>query len=619
MQTTRRYLALAASMGALAVLGSGCGGDSSRPPTPMTYTLSGAVTGPWVEGVTVALGGAATATDTTSSTGAYSFANLGAGTYTVTPSLAGYTYSPASPTVTITSANATQSFTAASASPSYRISGTVSYGGTGTGRIYIGAFWTNCTGCSPVAGTSISAPGPFTVRGLGNGSYQLVAWRDFIGQGARNATDPTGSSGTLTIASANLAGVALTLTDPAPPTPQTPTGLGVFPGNNGAVLFWDTIRDANGVEAATAYKIYWGTDAAASNQAPVIVPAKDDGVYIQGNVVNLSSYYYKVSSLVGASESAASGVVGPVTIGAIPGANVLSGTVTFPGTATGPLFAGVFDQTAGVMRATKIASPMSPTAYTVTGIPSGSNYFAFAILDQNGNGLIDAGDVHNIGSGGGNQTIAITGATTHNVTLSGANASVLMGTQHERQLGVPGSDSYGIRSRVSALVKLPVAVTLYSGSNVAVPADIARYYDFEIGWGQGSARPNVGDAYGFKIWYSDGTSELKSGAVSAVLDSFAQTITATPTPSANTPTFSWAAPASPPASYMYYLQLYGPGGANWWYPRDSGMPSTQLSVQYNADGNASPASLVTGTTYNWSVTVQDQNQNRASVQTTYTP
>ena len=52
-----------------------------------TYTLSGGVTGPWTEGITVALGGDASATTTTSAAGAYSFQGLYAGTYTVAPSL----------------------------------------------------------------------------------------------------------------------------------------------------------------------------------------------------------------------------------------------------------------------------------------------------------------------------------------------------------------------------------------------------------------------------------------------------------------------------------------------------------------------------------------------------
>jgi hypothetical protein len=598
------------------VSGANVTGQNFTSSAAPTYTLSGAVTGPWVENVTVSLGGDASATTHTNSSGAYSFQGLYAGSYTVAPSLAGYTYTPSGPTVTITAADATQNFTASADVASYSVSGTVSYGGSKVGRVYIGVVSNNCGGCSPLAGTSISAPGPFTVRGLGSGDYMLVAWRDAIGYGARNATDPQGSSATVTIVSADATGVTIALADPAAPTPHTPTGLGVFPGNNGAVLFWDSVTDASNTEAVTAYKIYWGTDAAASNQPPITVPAMNDAVYIQGNVTNGTSYYYRISSLVEATESAASGVVGPVIIGAIAGGNTLSGSVTFPGAATGPMYVGAFDQNAGVMRATRIASPTSPQAFTVTGIPSGSNYFVFAILDQNNNGLIDAGDLSNT-NGGGNQAIAITGATTQNVTLSGANADVRVATQHQIQEGVTGSDSYYIQSRVSGLVKLPVAVTLYSGLGAPVPVDVAKYFDFETFLGM-NGRPNAGDTYGFKVWYSDGTSELKSGTISAVLDSFAQNLTVTPTPSSTVPTFSWSAPASPPTSYVYHLSLYGPS-ASWFYPQNNGMPSTQLTVQYNFDGNANPSSLVTGTTYYWSVVVQDQNDNQASILTAYTP
>jgi VCBS repeat-containing protein len=43
-------------------------------------------------------------------------------------------------------------------------------------------------------------------------------------------------------------------------------------------------------------------------------------------------------------------------------------------------------------------------------------------------------------------------------------------------------------------------------------------------------------------------------------------------------------------------------------------------VQYNVDGQASPnAALVSGSTYNWSVTVQDADGNQAKTETTYTP
>lgn len=318
---------------------------------------------------------------------------------------------------------------------------------------------------------------------------------------------------------------------------------------------------------------------------------------------------------VGTTESAVSAVFGPVTIGPATGPNILTGSVTFPGTATGPLYVGAFDMSTGTMRAARIASPTRPQFYTVTGIPAG-DYFVFAIVDMNDNGVVDGGDLSNTREDG--QVVPIDVATTQDVTLSNANAGVRIATSHQIQQGVPGSDFYAIRSRVAGRVKLPVAVTLYSGPNAAVPADIARSWDFDLWSGLGSTRPAAGDAYRFKVWYSDGTSELKSGSVSGVLDSFAESLSVTPTPSANVPTFNWAAPASPPASYTYRLSLDGPG-ASWWYPQDAGMPSTQTSVQYNVDGRASPSSLVMGTTYGWSVIVEDPGRNQASVRTTYTP
>jgi hypothetical protein len=599
------------------VSGASVGAQNFTSSPASTYTLSGAVTGPWVEGVTVSLGGDASATATTNASGAYSFQGLYAGSYTVAPSLPGYGYSPSGPTVTITAADATQNFTAASAVASYSVSGTVSYGGTKTGRIYVGVYPQSCGGCSPVAGTSISAPGAYTVRGLGNGSYDLKAFRDVVGVGLENANDPTSGTSTVTVSSADVSGANLALTDPAGISPQPPTGVGVFPGNGGAAVFWDKVKNANGVETATAYKVYWGTDTNASTGGgSVTVAAGDNEVGLQ-SASNGAVYYYKVTSLVGTTESAPSAVYGPVTIGAIAGPNVLTGTVTFPGTATGPLYVGVFDQTAGVMRNQRIANPTSPQAFSIGGIPSGSSYFPFAIIDMNNDGAIDAGDLSNTGSGG-SANISITGATTHDIALSGANATAGVTTQHQIQQGVSGSDWYNVDARVNGLVKVPVAVILYSGPNVAVPVDVGRQWEFDYYAGTGSTRPGLGDTYRLKVTYSDGSTELLSASVTTVLDSFATSLTVnTGSPySQAVPLFTWVAPASPPASYTYRVSLYGPG-ASWWYPQNDGLPAGTTSAQYNADGNAMPSSLASSTTYNWSVIVQDAAGNQASAQTTY--
>jgi len=70
-----------------------------------TPEISGKVTGAVSSGVTITLSGGKSASTTTDSSGNYSFAGLGNGSYTVTPSLAGYTFNPTSTTVYIVNNN----------------------------------------------------------------------------------------------------------------------------------------------------------------------------------------------------------------------------------------------------------------------------------------------------------------------------------------------------------------------------------------------------------------------------------------------------------------------------------------------------------------------------------
>jgi alpha-tubulin suppressor-like RCC1 family protein len=72
------------------VLG-GCGDNGKT-----SYTVNGTVTlgGTGLSGVTVTVAGNSAATATTDAGGNYSFTNLSAGNYTVTPSLTGYAFSP---------------------------------------------------------------------------------------------------------------------------------------------------------------------------------------------------------------------------------------------------------------------------------------------------------------------------------------------------------------------------------------------------------------------------------------------------------------------------------------------------------------------------------------------
>ena len=91
-----------------------------------TYAVSGAVSGDVKAGVKLTLSATGKSFEATTDTaGAYSIPNATAGTYTLTPSLAGYTFLPASRSVTVTGAAITaQGFTANAVR--FAVSGTVS-------------------------------------------------------------------------------------------------------------------------------------------------------------------------------------------------------------------------------------------------------------------------------------------------------------------------------------------------------------------------------------------------------------------------------------------------------------------------------------------------------------
>jgi hypothetical protein len=101
-----RHVAAWIATAGLAWLASGCGGGGGHPATPpATHAISGAVSGAVADGVSVALTGTATRTAVTAGGGAFSFAGLADGSYTLTPTLAGYTFTPPSAPVSLSGAS----------------------------------------------------------------------------------------------------------------------------------------------------------------------------------------------------------------------------------------------------------------------------------------------------------------------------------------------------------------------------------------------------------------------------------------------------------------------------------------------------------------------------------
>jgi len=586
---------------------SSTGDSASSTAAPASYSISGTVTvdGVALQGVSITLSGDSSATMATDASGNYTFANLSAGSYTVTPSLAGYAFSPSSPTINITDANQSQDFTAASVVASYSISGTISYSGSHTGRIYVGL--KNANGSAIGHGTSIASPGAFIIHGVIPGIYyKLSAEMDIRNDGTLNADNPSGEILTITITGASLTNQNITLTDPASAAPVTPTGLHINPGDGVALIRWDNMT-SNYKTIAESYKIYWGTDVAATSGTPVIVQASHN-MYLQ-SIAN-GNYYFKISAIAGGTESAASAVIGPVTISAGTGVNTVSGTVTSPVTPSGPLYVGLYAGH-GIYYITKITSAGASQAYSIAGVPNGI-YRAFAFLDQNNNCLPDSGDVM-FDTSGALPVVINNNNPTADITLSSAGSRGNVATEH----WIYGSSSgYILNFTVGGMMNLPAGASIASGQNIPVPLDMQKE-NFSTGGfscpvNLGTVSPSLTDSYRFDVSYYAGAAEQMTAPVTAVLDSFAQNPAADAT---NIPTFSWSAPASPPAFYSYYIAVYDATTGNlvWYYPGSTpfGMPSTQTSVLYNVDGTASQSSLTIGTKYDVYVIVMDAYLNTA--------
>jgi hypothetical protein len=448
----------------------------------------------------------------------------------------------------------------------YSISGTVSYSGSHTGITYIRVFDSNCGGCSARAGTTIAtAPSStgtsYTIRGLSSGSYVLSAEIDTAipSTGATNDSNPEGKTSTVTIGSSNLTGENISINDRTPPLAVTPNAPNVFPSNGVAFVSYNRVYDSNDInngEIATSYKLYYDTNSSFPNGTFATIPAGDpNNVYVLSGLTNTNYWFKLIAHNANGDSTTTPTVVGPVLIGATSGQNTVSGTVTSAGiTAAGPLYVGLFSDTLGVY-VQRIASPTSSQAFSISGIPNG-DYQIFVVLDQNADGLIDAGDITNFTGENGPPSFTVSGSSSGNtITLTSFTAKAFVTTNTQGSSG--GSTTYNISVGVAMGTKRPVSLTLTSGPNVAVPYDMV----FEI---QGnhfspvynnSVIPTVGDTYTFHVTFSDGTTSSPdlTASVTAVLgsSSFAQNLHMVTSPSPLTrtlPQLTWAAPATHPTS-----------------------------------------------------------------------
>jgi parallel beta-helix repeat protein len=177
---------------------SGVNFTAAKGDPPVTYSVSGTISpASNGSGVTVTLGGAASASTTTDNSGNYSFSGLSSGAYTVTPSENGFNFSPSSQNATITAANvAGVNFTASKVvATTYSISGTISPAANGSGV-------TMTLGGAGRATTTTDSSGNYTFSGLASGTYTVTP--------SETGFNFSPSSQNATVTTSNVAGVNFT-------------------------------------------------------------------------------------------------------------------------------------------------------------------------------------------------------------------------------------------------------------------------------------------------------------------------------------------------------------------------------------------------------------------------
>jgi hypothetical protein len=603
-----------------------------------THTISGRVglvgDGTVIPGVTVSLDTTPTPTTVvTGSNGTFAFPGLLGGSYTLTPSMPAGTnvlFLPASLPVTV-SGGVNALDRDIQAALGYKVSGTVSYGGLATGRVYL-RLDGGSSGIIP--GVSVAGAGGFDIRGVPPGTYTLTAWMDTQDTGNPNAAYPIGSLANVVVGFGDVTGADLLLADPAAVdlAALTPSPIKVTPMAVGAVVRWSALKNAQNVEVAQSYLVEWSTSntfASVTGSASVPAMGQEHPVCFVPSLTNGTSYYFRLVGKTPTSTSVASAIFGPVTPAAAAGANTISGTVTFPATATGPIYIGLFNQDTQTPYVVRYPVSTSPRSYSISGVPSGSSYFLFAILDQNGNGLVDLGDFSNISAGdiarpSGNAASPLAVSSDlagQHLSLPVGNAIPYLGTSHQSYtVGSITSETFGLQVDVRGNTKLPVNVALLIGPAILDLGRPATGGDFGGWFNHGAQRPALGDIVTTRVGYSDAApAEDFPVTVASVLDAFPSILAMTGTPAV--PTFNWAAPDPAPVfpySYRLWIALKA-GGTVWQYPSDRDMPSTQLSVPFNADGLATPAALTPGLTYMWSISLRDASGNSAEKKVDHTP
>jgi hypothetical protein len=623
-----------------------------------TYPVSGSVVvnnANAQQSLQVTLNSVPPQTVTTGSNGSYAFPTpVTAGTYILTPSYAGASsaFQPPSVPVIVPTPNGNPS-TFQLAGQGYSVTGPVSYGGTHTGTIYVILQGQNGEG---TFGTSLGAPGTFTVRGLPAGTYNLSGYMDIMGGGGNNANDPSSGSVTQTVPLAPGSPLSVVLPNPLP-LADPPAGNGnlggnpgpgnlqVFPVDSGAILTFDAILQ-NGLDQSQSYTVEWSESPRfAELTGRTFVNSAGQVIFLgpDAGLVNGLSYYFRISAEGGGTVSDytyyPATLANPVLIGAGAGGNTVSGTINLPllGASYGPLYVAAFDVSNGQIYAQVIASPTASQTYSISGVPSGASVGMIGILDQNGDGQLDMGDFSNANDPGIARFLVSGNLQNVNLTLPTNNSFAQVRT-NQSQTAPPTNTTYSLNFVIQDGVKHVTAVTLdtlatagplVSALGPYLPADLGRsggQQQFMNGFNSGSTPPSLGDSYGFLVTYSDGTTDNLNAPVTGIVP-YSFTGLNTPTPPPITPlTFMWSPLALQPGYTAQFFLTNSSGDTIWRVPAansladvlDPSSGSLTFGVDPQDPNNVPTGQLISGAPYTWSLNVYDAQNNQSSTTASFT-
>ena len=501
------------------------------------------------------------------------------------------------------------------------VSGAVTNNSSKTGRVYllVGQAMGGTTGL----GVSIAPTDPdwpnFTINGVPNGNYVLIAMLDIMEIGIPHANDPAGLSSPFTVSGTPVT-INVTLNDATPPTLDQMGAPNIMASANGVMVEFDKPSNNYGLQLADSFNIYWSEnpDSKTGGFSKSMI-ANDRGPLFLGpsSVTAGKDYYFSVAPVVGGIEqtAAASSASGPITIADPTGGTSISGTVDLSAisglSSSTPLYMAAVDENSGVF-VTSIASPTATSLpYTIPGVQPGY-YSIYAILDMNNSGTFDLGSLIN-GTNDKSQPIVLVppnapaSLEAANISLAPKSALVKVMTTHSRS---SGSENYSLGFEVESVNRQVVNVQIGSGPQISGPIDLCSSTSGGFGyWTQVPSRPGVGDSYPVTVYYASGVpaSETIDSVVTAVLDNFA-TATYPPAnstiPSGKFPNFAWR-PPSFGGFFTYQASMNNNGGGD-----GNSLPLYSLSGQ-------NQTTLIDGS-YTWNLTVKDDHGNQAMVQTPFT-